>query len=51
MSRIKSIVVDDEQESRETLLRFLSKYCPDVEIVGEADSVNGAADIIREASP
>lgn len=51
MSRIRSIVVDDEQESRETLLRFLSKYCPDVEIVGEAGSVNEAAEVIRELSP
>lgn len=51
MSRIKSIVVDDEQESRETLLHFLSKYCPDVEIVGQADSVNEAVEIIRGTSP
>jgi len=51
MSRIKSIVVDDEQESRETLLRFLSKYCPDVEIVGQADSVNEAVEVIRGISP
>ncbi|MBP1164707.1 two-component system LytT family response regulator [Chryseobacterium sp. PvR013] len=51
MSRIKSIVVDDEQESRETLLRFLSKYCPDVELIGEAGSVNGAVEVIREMSP
>ena len=51
MSRIKSIVVDDEQESRETLLHFLSKYCPDVELIGEAGSVNEAVEVIREMSP
>ncbi|BFO67259.1 response regulator transcription factor [Chryseobacterium sp. S0630] len=51
MSKIKSIVVDDEQESRETLLRFLSKYCPDIEIIGEADSVNEAVEVIIEKSP
>jgi len=51
MSIIKSIIVDDEHESRNTLVRFLSRYCPDIEITGEADSVCQAAEIIRKTNP
>ena len=35
----RALLVDDESKSRITLHSFLSKYCPTVEVVGEADGV------------
>jgi two-component system LytT family response regulator len=35
VNKIISIIVDDEQDSRETLLNYLGKYCPQVSSVAE----------------
>ncbi|WP_288878819.1 LytR/AlgR family response regulator transcription factor [Pedobacter panaciterrae] len=51
MSKIRAILVDDEYESRQTLLHFLSRYCPDIEVSGEACSVDEAAGIITAIAP
>lgn len=48
---IKSIIVDDEKHGRENLAGILSEYCPDVKIVGEADSVKSAFALIDEQNP
>lgn len=49
--KLKAIIVDDESASRETLRNFLAKYCPDVEVLGEADSVPPAVELIRKTNP
>ena len=36
---IKFAIIDDEPQSRKTLQVLLSDYCPQVEIIGEADGV------------
>jgi len=51
MSKIKTIIVDDEYESRQTLLHFLYRYCTNVEIIGEAASVAEAVAIITQTPP
>jgi Response regulator of the LytR/AlgR family len=51
MNPIKTIIIDDEYESRKTLYNFLSKYCPDVQVAAEAASVQEAVPIIKEAAP
>lgn len=48
---IKAIIVDDEADSRETLRTFISDYCPDIEVLGEADSVIGAKELILSLKP
>jgi two-component system, LytTR family, response regulator len=40
--KIKSIIVDDEKHGRENLAGILRQYCPDVDLLGEADSVEAA---------
>jgi two-component system LytT family response regulator len=35
--KIKSIIVDDEKHGRENLAGILRQYCPDVDLVGDAD--------------
>jgi hypothetical protein len=40
--KIKSIIVDDEKHGRENLAGILRQYCPDVDLLGDADSVEAA---------
>src|SRR5438105_1598221 len=46
----RSLIVDDEWLARQDLRRLLSKH-PEIEIIGEADSVENAAKMISELSP
>lgn len=48
---IKAIIVEDEKMSRETLRRMLEKYCPEVEIVGEADGYRRGVEEVRQHHP
>lgn len=45
------MIVDDEYGSRRTLHNFLMKYCPDVEVVAEAASVEEAVLAVKRTSP
>ncbi|WP_299891723.1 LytTR family DNA-binding domain-containing protein [uncultured Lacinutrix sp.] len=45
--KLKSIIVEDEETSREILKNYLKKYCPNVEIKGEAANINEALELIR----
>lgn len=48
---IRAIIVEDEKMSRETLRRMIEKYCPQVEIVSEADGYRAGAEAIRQFDP
>ena len=37
--KLKTILVEDEARSREILRNYISKYCPNIELVGEASGV------------
>ncbi|WP_026754646.1 LytTR family DNA-binding domain-containing protein [Sediminibacter sp. Hel_I_10] len=45
--KLKSIIVEDEETSREILKNYLQKYCPNVDILGEAANVDEALTLIR----
>jgi two-component system LytT family response regulator len=45
--KLKSIIVEDEETSRKILKNYLNKYCPNVEILGEAANVEEALVLIR----
>lgn len=49
--RIKSIIVDDEKHGRENLAGILKQHCPEVDVLGDANSVESAISIIREHHP
>lgn len=51
MSKISAILVDDEQISREILRNYLTSYCPDVQLVGEAANIQEAEQLIHLKSP
>ena len=44
---LKAIIVEDEENSRAILRNYLAKYCPKVELVGEADGVEAGLVLIR----
>ena len=49
--KIKSVIVDDEKIAREVLRNYLTKYCPQIEILGEAENIKEAVPLIAEHQP
>jgi len=45
--KLNSIIVEDEETSREILKNYIKKYCPNVNIVGEAANIDDALKLIR----
>lgn len=48
---IKAVIIDDNPEIRATNKRLLSEYFIEVELAGEADSVESGYKLIRQAQP
>ena len=48
---IRAIIIEDEKMSRETLRRLLEKYCPEVEVVAEADGYRKGVEEIKLHHP
>jgi len=48
---LRIAIVDDEAQSRQTLRSFLSDYCPQVEILGEAESVLTGYRLLQSIQP
>lgn len=51
MNKITAIIVDDEKNGRENLGTCLLKYCPEVEVITEADSALAGIGAIQKHSP
>jgi two-component system LytT family response regulator len=49
--KIKAVIVDDELIARDVLRNYLTKYCPQVEILGEAENIKEAVPLIAEKQP
>lgn len=45
--KLNAILVEDEAKSREILRNYLTKYCPNISILGEASNVDEALTLIR----
>jgi two-component system LytT family response regulator len=48
---IRSVIIDDEPESRTAVSNILTNYCEDVEILGEAGDVASGIQLIRQTQP
>ncbi|MEP7220304.1 MAG: LytTR family DNA-binding domain-containing protein [Bacteroidota bacterium] len=48
---IRSVIIDDERRSRETLSTLLTQYCPAIEVITSADSVESGERVIRSERP
>ena len=49
--KIKSVSVEDESAAREALKNYLTKYCPQIEIIGEAQNAKEAIPLLQELQP
>jgi len=47
MSELKAVIIDDEQLGRDALKNLLNLYCSEVELVGEATSVETGVDLLQ----
>lgn len=48
---IRSLIIDDEDQSRVALKGKLNLFCPEVEVIGEAAGVEPGLELIMEQSP
>ena len=48
---IKSIIVEDETAAREALKNYITKYCPQVQLLGEAVHAQEAVTLLHEHKP
>lgn len=49
--KIKAVIVDDELIAREVLENYLKKYCPVVEVIGQAQHIKEAVPMIKSLQP
>lgn len=49
--KIKSIIVDDELIARNVLENYLKKYCPIIEVIGQAEHIKDAVPMIKSLQP
>src|SRR6478735_8783117 len=48
---IKTLIIEDEQKSREMLAAIIQKNCPELQIVGLAENVQEGVRLIQETHP
>ncbi|MGV6861675.1 MAG: LytR/AlgR family response regulator transcription factor [Putridiphycobacter sp.] len=49
--KLRAVIIEDEEVSREILTNYLGNYCPDVEILGQAENIQLGEKLIREKQP
>lgn len=49
--KLRTLIVDDEAPARENLKLLLQEHCPEIEVIGLADSVKSAQKLIGELNP
>lgn len=50
-TKISSVIVEDESAAREALRNYLNKYCPQIELLGEAQNCKEAIPLLHEWQP
>src|ERR1700733_8589510 len=51
MENVRSILVDDEPGNIITLTELLKSYCPGIEVIGKAENIKQAEQLIRKENP
>ncbi len=51
MSKLKAILVDDEESARDVLQNLLQRFCPDVELLTKCENIPEAVAAIKEHQP
>jgi two-component system LytT family response regulator len=48
---IKTLIIEDEQKSRDVLLKIIEKSCPELKVIGNASNVTEGVDLIKSLKP
>jgi two-component system LytT family response regulator len=48
---MRTVIIDDEKKSRQTLLNFIAKYASQLTVIGEADCVEKGVELIDSEKP
>ena len=48
---LKTVLIDDEESSRTTMSWLLKRHCPDVSVIGEAEDVAEAVELLEATEP
>ena len=48
--KLQAVIIEDEVISRDILRNYIKKYCPTVELLGEADNINDGQKLIENNS-
>jgi len=51
MNNIKTLIIDDEKYSRDTLTQLIAKYCPSLKIIGHSINPNEGKTMVEDLSP
>lgn len=51
MKKIRTVVIEDEKNTRAVLIELIRQFCPELEVIGEASSVIQAITLIKEVEP
>jgi len=51
MSKLNTVIIDDEEKSRQTLRQMLSLFCENVQIIGEAKDVRTGVELLSIVKP
>ncbi|MGB1041298.1 MAG: LytR/AlgR family response regulator transcription factor [Flavobacteriales bacterium] len=51
MNKLTALLIDDEEVSRDILRSYLTDYCKDIEVVGEASNIKEGEKLIKSKSP
>ncbi len=51
MDKIKAVIIEDEEISRDILQNYLTTYCPNVELVGQAENIEIGEKLIKKEKP
>lgn len=51
MKKIRTVIVEDEAAAREVLKSYVAKYCPQIELIGEARDCKEAITVLHELQP
>ena len=51
MEKLTAVIIEDEEVSREILRNYLTSYCPNVYLVGEASNIKDGEELINKHNP
>ena len=48
---VKAVIIDDEKNGRDIVKQYLSFYCDDIDVIGEANSVESGYELLTTQTP